>query len=146
LNYYLRLEPWGVEIRRRHDDRLLLDLCYGWFTAEEDFHVSFGWRFDAVRGRDRLTAHRLCQLAHSVLRVPGNAEDVLEQLYGPHWRVPDQGYDIGTALNRDPAYLLSEEELRRMARSERDFEFLSSIGIPISSISPSTSASGSSTS
>jgi hypothetical protein len=44
----------------------------------------------SILARMRLYAE-VCRLAHRDVRVPGNAEALLEQLYGPQWRVPDQG-------------------------------------------------------
>jgi hypothetical protein len=41
--------------------------------------------------------------------VPGNAEEVLQQLYGPNWRVPDQGFAVASRLIRDEAYLVDSE-------------------------------------
>jgi hypothetical protein len=109
--YHLKLEPWGVLIRRQRGDTLLLDLSYAWFNSANELNVSFGWRFTPVRGRESLTAHRVCRLADRVVRVPGNADDVLEQLYGPQWKVPDQGYPVTFRLNRDAPYLVTEAEM-----------------------------------
>ena len=108
-SYHLKPDPWGVMIRRRREDAMLLDLSYGWFNAADEFNVSFGWRFAPVHGRRRLTAHRVCRLADRVVSVPANAEEVLAQLYGPQWRVPDQGYPARGGLKRDLSYLMTEE-------------------------------------
>jgi tetratricopeptide (TPR) repeat protein len=107
-SYHLKPDPWGVMVRRQREDNMLLDLSYGWFNAADEFNVSFGWRFAPVRGRERLTTHRVCRLADRVVSVPANAEEVLAQLYGPQWRVPDQGYPVQGNLKRDMSYLMTE--------------------------------------
>jgi hypothetical protein len=112
--YHLKLEPWGVLIRRKLADTRLLDLSYGWFNADDELNVSFGWRFTPVRGRDSLTAHRMSRLADRAVRVPGNAEDLLEQLYGPRWEVPDQGYRARHDLRREGSYLLTKAEMQAL--------------------------------
>jgi hypothetical protein len=110
--YHLKLEPWGALIRRRHEDTTLLDLSFGWFTSADELHVAFGWRHTPARGRQRLLAHRICTVAERSVRVPGNAEEVLEQLYGLGWGVPDQGYSAHVDLKRDACYLVTDAEMR----------------------------------
>lgn len=103
--------PWCVFVRRRPGAPLLLDLSYGWFTESDELNVSFGWRYAPARGRRALLEERRCRLVDRYVRVPGNAEAVLEQLYGPTWRVPDQGFSPLAGLQRDERYLLSEAEI-----------------------------------
>src|SRR5690606_27996174 len=93
---------------------LLLDLSYGWFTESDELNVSFGWRYAPARGRQALTEERRCRIMDRDVRVPGNAEAVLEQLYGPTWRVPDQGFSPLAGLRRDERYLLTEAEMEAM--------------------------------
>ena len=116
-DYDLRIEPWSVMIRRNHSDAIFIDMNYGWFTPLDELHVSFGWRFKPVTGRALFTAERNCRLADREVRIPGNAEEVLQQLYGPGWRVPDQGFAAREQLERDNAYLLRTSEIQGIMTS-----------------------------
>lgn len=109
--YCLKLEPWGALIRRQRDDTILLDLCYGWFNSADEFNVSFGWRYTPVRGRNNVINGRSCRMAGRIIRVPGNAEGVLEQLYGSQWHIRDQGYPVRFRLQRDVSYLMPATEM-----------------------------------
>ena len=102
-------------IRDSGGDDVFLDMSYGWFNHAEDFNVSFGWRFDPVRGRGSFIAERQCLLVDRKIPVPANAEDVLRQLYGPQWHVPDQGFSVFRRLHRDQKYLLSEQEIASLS-------------------------------
>lgn len=108
--YNLKIRPWSVMIRKQPADSLFLDLNYGWFNAADEFNASFGWRFRPARGRERFVRRRNCRLADRVVAVPGNAEEVLEQLYGPGWRVLDQGFATRSCLVRDDAYRLASSD------------------------------------
>ncbi len=113
--YDLRIEPCSVMIRRNHSDSMFIDMNYGWFTSSDEFNVSFGWRFEPVLGRARFVASRRCRLADREIQIPGNAEEVLQQLYGPKWRVPDQGFASRKRLKRDDTYLLTTPEIESIA-------------------------------
>lgn len=109
--YELEARQWCVYIRPRGGGPPLLDMSYGWFDDADSLGVSFGWRHTAVRGRDAFTAARYCRIMDREVRVPGNAEAVLEQLYGPTWRIPDQGYAPLANLTRDMRYWLTDAEI-----------------------------------
>ena len=64
-----------------------------------------------VHGRSAVTHKRPCRIADRMVSVPVKAERVLEQLYGPNWRVPSQGYTPTAGLIRDERYLLTEAEM-----------------------------------
>ena len=115
--YDLRIEPWSVMIRRSHSDAMFIDMNYGWFTPSDELNVSFGWRFEPAVGRAQFLATRSCRLADREVSVPGNAEEVLQQLYGCRWRVPDQGFESREQLERDDSYLLTPSEIRSIAGS-----------------------------
>ena len=115
--YDLQIEPWSVMIRRNHSDAMFIDMNYGWFTPSDELNVSFGWRFDPVAGRSRFVAGRRCRMADREVPVPGNAEEVLKQLYGPGWHVLDQGFASRKQLERDSAYLLRTSEIRAIMTS-----------------------------
>lgn len=110
--YDLRIEPWSVMIRRNHPDAIFIDMNYGWFTPSDELNVSFGWRFEPALGRARFVASRRCRLADREVTIPGNAEEVLQQLYGSRWQVPDQGFESRKRLERDDSYLLTPSEIR----------------------------------
>jgi len=91
---------------------MFIDMNYGWFTSSDELNVSFGWRFEPAVGRARFVASRQCRLADREVSIPGNAEDVLLQLYGSRWRVPDQGFSTEVGLHRDESMLLLEDDIR----------------------------------
>jgi len=110
--YDLRIEPCSVMIRRNHPDAIFIDMNYGWFTPSDELNVSFGWRFEPALGQARFVADRSCRLADRIVTIPGNAEEVLQQLYGSRWDVPDQGFQSRERLERDDSYLLTPSEIR----------------------------------
>ena len=115
--YDLKPEPCSVMIRRNHSDAMFIDMNYGWFTPSDELNVSFGWRFEPVLGRARFVAGRRCRLVDREVLIPGNAEEVLQQLYGSRWRVPDQGYSARKLLKRDDEYLLTMTDIQSIANS-----------------------------
>jgi len=115
--YDLKIEPCSVMIRRNRSDAMFIDMNYGWFTPSDELNVSFGWRFEPVLGRARFVASRSCRLSDRIVQIPGNAEDVLQQLYGSRWRAPDQGFASRKNLKRDDAYLLKTSEIQSIANS-----------------------------
>jgi tetratricopeptide (TPR) repeat protein len=115
--FHLQVRSASIMIREQPGDTVFLDLNYGWFNAANRLNVAYGWRFKPVRGRRRFVATRSCRLVDRDVNVPGNAEQVLEQLYGPHWQIPDQGYSARGALLRDQAYLLGATDIARLNES-----------------------------
>ncbi len=109
--YYLRLTPWCAMIRPKARGRVFLDLNYGWFTPAGQLQLSFGWRYDPVTDAERFFAPREVPMAGHLVPVPGNAEEVLHQLYGPNWVVPEQGFDHTVDVQRNVDYLLTSDEL-----------------------------------
>lgn len=109
--YHLTLTPWCAMVRRRSTDARFLDLNFAWFTPEGGLQLSYGWRHAPATGPERLRAARQCPLAGHLVPVPGDAEAVLEQIYGPGWTVPDQGFDLDVGLQRDARFLLTGAEL-----------------------------------
>ena len=116
-NYDLRVEPFSIMIRRLFSDEVFIDLNYGWFTSRDELNLSFGWRFEAAVGRERFVAERYCQLAGREVRIPGNAEEVLQQVYGSGWRVPDQGFASRENLVRDGDYILTPQEIESIVNA-----------------------------
>lgn len=118
--YHLRLEPWSVYVRSQRSDQVFVDVNYAWFTAAGELNFSFGWRYSPVTDRDRFFYPRNSLIGNHVVRVPGNSEQVLEQIYGPSWPVPDQGFALDAGLQRDPAFLLTVDEMLELERSDPD--------------------------
>ena len=113
-NFSLTVKSHSIMIRSENHRECLVDLAYGWFTSDDQLNVSYGWRFRPAKGMDQFVESRHCRLVDRDVRVPGNAEEVLAQLYGPNWRIPDQGFSIEENLKRDKIYLLSEEDIRKI--------------------------------
>jgi glycosyltransferase involved in cell wall biosynthesis len=115
--YHLTLTPWCAMIRRHADDLRFVDLNYAWFTPAGEYQMSYGWRYQPTTDREAFFSPRQTLLAGRLVPVPGNAEAVLEQAYGPNWVVPDQGFEPAVELQRSVEYLLTEEELRGLQDS-----------------------------
>ena len=110
--FHLTAKPHSVLIRSDRNREQLLDMSYGWFNPSDELNVSFGWRFKPARNRDQFMESRHCRLADRDVLVPGNAEEVLTQIYGPSWQIPDQGFSVGDGLEQADACLLSDEDIR----------------------------------
>jgi tetratricopeptide (TPR) repeat protein len=113
----LTLKPHSILIRQSEDHETFVDMSYGWFNEMDQLNVSFGWRFDPACGKDRFVRHRSCRLVDRDIPVPGNSEAVLEQLYGPQWPIPDQGFPTQNRLQRDNDFLFSESEILSLERA-----------------------------
>lgn len=118
--YHLRLEPWSVYVRPSRSSRIFVDVNYGWFAKSGELELSFGWRHAPVTDRNRFFFPRESMIGRHPVRVPGNAEAVLEQIYGPSWAVPDQGFALEADLQRERSYLLTEDEMRSLESLDPD--------------------------
>jgi glycosyltransferase involved in cell wall biosynthesis len=115
--YDLRLDPWCVMVREHPTEPYFVDVNYGWFSPDGELGLSFGWRYPPVTDRAGFEAPRSNPIGGHLVPVPGNAEQVLEQIYGPNWPIPDQGFDLDAHLHRDLRYLLTVEELEALRAS-----------------------------
>jgi hypothetical protein len=118
--YHLRLEPWSVYIRPHRTADVFVDLNYAWFTDSGELNFSFGWRYAPVTDRRRVLMPRRCPIGGHLVDVPGNAEQVLEQIYGPSWAVPDQGFQLENDLRHDPAFRLTVDEMTAFEHVDPD--------------------------
>jgi glycosyltransferase involved in cell wall biosynthesis len=118
--YHLRVEPWSVYVRTHRYDQVFVDVNYAWFTDTGELNFSFGWRHSPVTDRERFFYPRESLIGNHLVRVPGNAEQVLEQLYGPSWPVPDQGFALDAGLQRTPESLLTLDEMLLLEQSDPD--------------------------
>lgn len=118
--FHLRVEPWSVYVRSSRSSRVFVDVNYAWFTAEGELNFSFGWRYPPITDREKFFEYRESLIGKHPVRVPGNAEQVLEQLYGPTWAVPDQGYGLDVGLQRRSEFLLTAAEMASLERLDAD--------------------------
>lgn len=109
--FHLEVEPFGLMIRERPGDQIFVDLNVAWFTPESTLGLSYGWRYPPIRDPEQLRPTREGVLAGRLVPIPHGAEEVLVQLYGPNWSIPDQGFDPSFRLQRDERYLLTAEEM-----------------------------------
>lgn len=79
---------------------------------------------------------RSCPAGGSSSPVPGNAEAVLEQMYGTNWPVPDQGFDLARHLQRSVDHLLTEQELDGLQAAYPDQVRVSSVIGPAGDVVP----------
>ncbi len=118
--YHLTVEPWSVMIRARQGEELFIDLNFAWVGDHGGLQLSYGWRYEPVTDIDRFRAERWVALADRCVRIPGNAEAVLGQLYGSGWLVPDQGFQLEVGLQRDERFLLTAQELEALRATRPD--------------------------
>ncbi len=103
-----------VYITSPADRSVALDFSWAWFDPEGNFDISVGSRFRKSRDREGYDRFATAFLGDWPVRIPGNAEEILFQLYGENWRIPDQGLRTGERLTRSERYLLSEAQLARI--------------------------------
>ncbi len=118
--YHLTVEPWSIMIRERQGEELFIDLNFAWVGDHGGLQLSYGWRYEPVTDIDRFCAERWVALSDRSVRIPGNAEAVLAQLYGSGWLVPDQGFQLEMGLQRDERFLLTAEELEALRAAHPD--------------------------
>lgn len=109
--YFINPNPDGVYVRDAKSRSAFVDLHYGWFR-NDCLQLSYGWYHEPARSRAEFLKARTARLLEMEIRVPGNAEAVLEQIYGEGWRIPDQGFthDAG-ARHVKTEYLLDADSL-----------------------------------
>ncbi|MGY6533754.1 MAG: hypothetical protein ACXIVG_00265 [Pararhodobacter sp.] len=103
-----------VYITSPSDRSVALDFSWAWFDSEGEFDISVGSRFRKSRDREGYHDFANAFLGDWPIRVPGNAEEILFQLYGENWRIPDQGLRTGERLTRNELYLFSDEQLAQI--------------------------------
>lgn len=118
--FYLLLQPWSVYVLSRRESKVFVDLNYAWFNESDELNFSYGWRHAPVIDRERVLFPRESVIGNVLVPVPGNAEEVLVQLYGPTWAIPDQGFELDAGLKRAPDYLLTAEEMDAVGKINPD--------------------------
>jgi glycosyltransferase involved in cell wall biosynthesis len=118
--YYLLLQPWSVYVLPRRESKVFVDLNYAWFNEDDVLNFSYGWRHAPVNDRERVLFPRESVIGNVLVPVPGNAEEVLMQLYGPTWAIPDQGFELDAGLKRATDYLLTAEEMEAVGKINPD--------------------------
>jgi hypothetical protein len=118
--FYLLLQPWSVYVLPRRESKIFVDLNYAWFNGDDELNFSYGWRHTPVADRERVLFPRESVIGNVLVPVPGNAEEVLAQLYGPTWAIPDQGFELDAGLKRASDYLLTAEEMNAVGKINPD--------------------------
>lgn len=118
--YHLKLKPWSAYVRPRRGGDTFIDLNYAWFTEGGELNLSYGWRHQPVTDSARLRFPREAPLGSHWVPVPGNAEEVLNQIYGPTWVTPDQGYVPEVEMRRNDDFLLTPADLESIRIHDPD--------------------------
>jgi hypothetical protein len=118
--YHLRLEPWSAYVRPIRTARIFVDVNYAWFNENGELNFSFGWRGRPITDRERFFVPREGLIGDHLVRVPGNAEAVLNQIYGPTWTVPDQGFVLESHVQRNDTAILTPDEMRAVESYDPD--------------------------
>jgi glycosyltransferase involved in cell wall biosynthesis len=119
-DYYVQLHPHSLYVRRSRSENHFVDVNFAWFNPNGELNMSYGWRYDPVTDRDGFFRPRQSAIFGELVPVPGNAEAVLEQLYGEHWAIPMQGFDPVAGIVRDDRYLMTRTELEALEAEEPD--------------------------
>lgn len=118
--YHLKLKPWSAYVRPRGLKDAFVDLNYAWFNEDGELNISYGWRHAPVTDQGLVAFPREAPLGSHWVPVPGNAEAVLTQIYGPAWVTPNQGYVPEEELKRAENYLLTDTELAAIGDHDPD--------------------------
>jgi glycosyltransferase involved in cell wall biosynthesis len=118
--YHLKLMPWSAYVRPQRSSDEFVDLNFAWFNKEGELNLSFGWRTTPVTDPGLLAFPREAPLGSHWVPVPGNAEAVLTQIYGPTWITPNQGYSPEDELKRDHAFLLTPDDMEALRSHSPD--------------------------
>jgi hypothetical protein len=118
--FHLEVEPFGLLVRRAPGDRIFVDVNYAWSRPDGTLGFSYGWRHEPPARAERFVAPRDTFLAGRLVTIPGDAEAVLHQVYGPGWSVPDQGFEVTAELRRDEGFLLTEDERAQLRAAAPD--------------------------
>lgn len=122
--FYVKLKPWSAYIRRQRSNDVFVDLNFAWFNESGELNVSYGWRHTPVDDRVLFSFPREAPLGSQWVPVPGNAEALLVQIYGPSWITPNQGYVPEEEMKRDERYLLTDTEMNAVREHNPDLVVL----------------------
>jgi SAM-dependent methyltransferase len=94
---------------------LPIDLFYAWVDGEGRLDISYGYHGPAMAvGHDGL-ALKPGRIGRYTLPIPARHDEMLLQLYGPAWRVPDQGFSHFDKTRRlSTAHALDEAAVLRL--------------------------------
>ncbi len=129
-DYDVQLHPHSMYVRRSRNDSHFIDVNYAWFNPAGELNMSYGWRYQPVTDRDGFFRPRQSAIFGQVVPVPGNAEAVLDQLYGEHWAIPVQGFDPAAGIVRDDRYLMSRAEMEALEAADPDRIRVRSVLLP----------------
>lgn len=118
--YYVKLKPWSAYVRPQGPRDVFVDLNYAWFNDDGELNISYGWRYAPVTSPALLAFPREAPLGSHWVPVPGNAEAVLDQIYGPSWITPNQGYVPEEEMKRDEGFLLTNSEMESVRSHNPD--------------------------
>lgn len=113
--YRVKMSPWGALVWSGGNSSVLVDINFGWVSERQGVRPSYGWRYHNIVDRTDFFRSEAGSCNGVAVEIPANAEMVMEQLYGPTWPLPDQGFDPGRELIRDWEYLLAADDLRDLA-------------------------------
>jgi len=118
-NYWLNFSGEGAYIRGVSSEKWFVDLNYGWFDEDDRLCLGFGWYNKQARGREEFLRYSWGEMSGHAVKIPGNFHDVLFQIYGADWDVPDQGYQHDNSTRVIPSeYSFSDAELVVLYKKE----------------------------
>jgi SAM-dependent methyltransferase len=94
---------------------LPIDLFYAWVDGEGRLDISYGYHGPAMAVGDDGLALVPGRIGRYTLPIPARHDEMLLQLYGPAWRVPDQGFSHFDKTRRvSTAHALDEAAVLRL--------------------------------
>lgn len=118
--YHVKLKPWSAYVRPDRYKDVFIDLNFGWFNDAGELNLSYGWRHAPVTDAALFAFPREAPLGSHWVPVPGNAEALLTQIYGPSWITPNQGYVPEEEMKRDEDFLLTDADMAAIRDHDPD--------------------------
>lgn len=113
--YSLRTGVMDPNLIKVSKNKRSVDIFYAWFDENDEYGISYGYHGGPVKKADYVMGTRLAKLAGRDVLVPKSAELLLEQFYGPGWRVPDHGFSHKSSTRRmDQRYILDRHTSEKL--------------------------------
>jgi SAM-dependent methyltransferase len=107
--YRVRILPGLLKIQHP----IPVDIFPAWVNQRGEFDLAWGYTGEPVKWSREMGEFETRDLDGFEVEVPAGAEQILEQIYGPTWRIPDPGFHHSVPTRRqDLTYHATEQQLR----------------------------------
>jgi len=109
LGYRGFITRHGIGIKRP----VYLDIFFSYFTHDGKYQIAYGYHGREVIGTNLFTDTVDAALGTHTVKVPRRSEELLAQLYGDGWRIPDPGFSHHSkSRKQDLRFLASPEQMK----------------------------------